>query len=124
MTPRREERSVALVTGSASGIGRSIADALRDAGYIVYAGMRGVEDRNAEAARSMRVDGKGRVHPVEMDVLSEESCRAAVEQVHVSSGRLDVVVNNAGMLMNGMAKLHAGPVPFDPRHQRRVLAAG
>ncbi|MFK4003352.1 SDR family NAD(P)-dependent oxidoreductase [Qipengyuania sp. NPDC077563] len=104
MTAHNEERQVALVTGSASGIGRSVTEALRDAGYIVYAGMRGVEGHNAEAAGSLRAEGGDRVHPIEMDVLSEESCVAAVEESHRAGGRLDVVVNNAGMLMNGMAE--------------------
>ncbi|WP_411906709.1 SDR family NAD(P)-dependent oxidoreductase [Rhizobium mayense] len=72
-----DERQVALVTGSASGIGRSVTEALRDAGYIVFAGMRGVEGHNAGAARSLRTEGEDRVHPIEMDVLSEESCAAA-----------------------------------------------
>lgn len=104
MTTRQEEREVALVTGSASGIGRSIAEALRNAGYIVYAGMRGVDGRNEAAARSLQAEGDGLVHPVEMDVLSEESCVSAVEKAFRSEGRLDVVVNNAGMFMNGMAE--------------------
>ena len=99
-----DERQVALVTGSASGIGRSVTEALRDAGYIVFAGMRGVEGHNAGAARSLRTEGEDRVLPIEMDVLSEESCMAAVDQIYTAHERLDVVVNNAGMLMNGMAE--------------------
>jgi len=104
VSARPQKRQVALVTGSASGIGRSIAEALRDVGYMVYAGMRGVEGHNAEAARSLRAEGEDRVHPLEMDVLSEDSCVAAIEEIHRSRSRLDVVVNNAGMLMNGMAE--------------------
>ena len=104
MTSSANKPPVALVTGSASGIGRSITEALRDAGYIVYAGMRGVEGRNADAARSMQTEGEERVHPIEMDVLSEDSCAAAVEAIHAANIHLDVVVNNAGMLMNGMAE--------------------
>ncbi len=115
MTAGAEVRPVALVTGSASGIGRAIVEALRDAGYVVYASMRGVEGRNAEAARSLQAHGENRVHPIEMDVLSEEGCHAAVEQLCHASGRLDVVVNNAGMLMNGMAE------SFTPRQFLSIL---
>lgn len=104
MSVGEEEPQVALVTGSASGIGRSVTEALRDAGYIVYAGMRGAGGHNADAALSLRADGDGRVHPIEMDVLSEDSCIAAVEEIRAAQSRLDVVVNNAGMLMNGMAE--------------------
>lgn len=115
MTAGTEVRPVALVTGSASGIGRAIVETLRDAGYVVYAGMRGVEGRNAEAARSLRGHRAKRVHPIEMDALSEESCRAAVEWLCHASGRLDVVVNNAGMLMNGMSE------SFTPRQFLSIL---
>ncbi|WP_228727396.1 SDR family NAD(P)-dependent oxidoreductase [Novosphingobium aureum] len=66
--------------------------------------MRGVEGRNAEAARPLQAEGEERVHPIEMDVLSEDSCAAAVEAIHAANLHLDVVVNNAGMLMNGMAE--------------------
>ncbi|MDX0469326.1 SDR family NAD(P)-dependent oxidoreductase [Sinorhizobium medicae] len=104
MSALGDDHPVALVTGSALGIGRAIVEALRDAGYVVYASMRGVEGRNAEAAQSLKAQGENRVHRIEMDVLSEESCQAAVEQLCHASGRLDVVVNNAGMLMNGMAE--------------------
>jgi NAD(P)-dependent dehydrogenase (short-subunit alcohol dehydrogenase family) len=104
MTAHSDDPQVALVTGAASGIGRSITEALRDAGYIVHAGMRGVDGRNAEAAMSLSAGAEERIHPIEMDVLSEDSCVAAVEAIVAAQGRLDVVVNNAGMLMNGTAE--------------------
>ena len=66
--------------------------------------MRGVDGRNETAARSLRAEDEGRVHLVEMDVPSEKSSVAAVEGITRAHGRLDVVVNNAGMLMNGMAE--------------------
>ncbi|MDX0696739.1 SDR family NAD(P)-dependent oxidoreductase [Sinorhizobium medicae] len=115
MSALGDDHPVALVTGSASDIGRAIVEALRDAGYVVYASMRGVEGRNAEAAQSLKAQGENRVHRIEMDVLSEESCQAAVEQLCHASGRLDVVVNNAGMLMNGMAE------SFTPRQFLSIL---
>jgi len=115
MSALGDDHPVALVTGSALGIGRAIVEALRDAGYVVYASMRGVEGRNAEAAQSLKAQGENRVHRIEMDVLSEESCQAAVEQLCHASGRLDVVVNNAGMLMNGMAE------SFTPRQFLSIL---
>ena len=47
------------------------------------------------------------LHVVELDVLSEVSCRAAVDQIVLEQGRIDVVVNNAGMLMLGMTEAFA-----------------
>lgn len=104
MIGRSDERPVALVTGAASGIGLSITEALCDAGYIVYAGMRDVAERNAEAARALRAEHSHCAFPIEMDVLSEESCVAAVDAILSAQARLDVVVNNAGMLMIGMTE--------------------
>nr|WP_234838505.1 SDR family NAD(P)-dependent oxidoreductase [Sinorhizobium medicae] len=75
MSALGDDHPVALVTGSALGIGRAIVEALRDAGYVVYASMRGVEGRNAEAAQSLKAQGENRVHRIEMDVLSEEAAR-------------------------------------------------
>ncbi len=101
------ERKTVLVTGAGSGIGRAVAHVLALAGHCVYAGMRLTAeagstraDEAKEVAERERVD----LHVVEMDVLSEASCRAAVDLILAERQRLDVVVNNAGMLMVGMTE--------------------
>ncbi len=69
--------------------------------------MRGIESRSADrAANARRFAAAHRVTllPLELDVLSDTGCRAAVDQVLSEQGRLDVVVNNAGMLMSGVAE--------------------
>ncbi|NTA40240.1 SDR family NAD(P)-dependent oxidoreductase [Agrobacterium salinitolerans] len=101
------ERKVVLVTGSGSGIGRAIVESLALAGHIVYASMRDIAGRNkarreefAHFSQEKRVD----LRVIELDVLSEISCKAAVDQILFEEGRLDVAVNNAGMLMIGMGE--------------------
>lgn len=98
---------VILVTGAGSGIGQAVAITLAREGHIVYASMRNINGKNAE--RQKQIDDIARqeslqLHVIEMDVQSESSCGFAVEQVLTEQGRLDVVVNNAGMLMVGVTE--------------------
>jgi NAD(P)-dependent dehydrogenase (short-subunit alcohol dehydrogenase family) len=85
---------VALVTGASTGIGRAAALALRDAGYTVV----GTSRKPASAA-----DLEG-VTLLELDVASDESVRSAVGQVLERFGRIDVLVNNAGVGAAGAAE--------------------
>jgi len=79
---------VALVTGASSGIGESTAVELHKAGYTVYAAARRVQRMEGLAAQGIKV--------IEMDVTDDESMIAGVKQVIAESGRIDVLVNNAG----------------------------
>lgn len=79
---------VALVTGASSGIGADTALRLREAGYIVYGAARRVERMTA-----LRDAG---VHVLSLDVTDEDSVRTAIGSILHQSGRIDVLVNNAG----------------------------
>jgi len=81
---------VVLVTGASSGIGAATARHLADAGHRVVAGARR-RDR-LDALAGPRID----VHP--LDVTSLESVRAFVEAAVGRHGRVDVLVNNAGVM--------------------------
>lgn len=102
-----EDKQVVLVTGAGSGIGQAIALSLSRAGYQVYASMRDLRQKNSE-----RIDILGQLAQqenlpldiIELDVLSEVGCQAAVNQILAEQGHLDVVVNNAGMLMVGLTE--------------------
>ncbi|SHM20559.1 oxidoreductase [Rhodanobacter sp. OK091] len=79
------KKSVALVTGASSGIGKATAERLAIAGYTVY----GTSRRVAQTSQ----------HPFSMlslDVTRDESAAAAVEEVIRLEGRIDLLVNNAG----------------------------
>ena len=93
-----------LVTGSNSGFGRLIVETLARQGYTVFAGMRAVEGRNAPAAEELRglADREQMaLHTIELDVTDDASVEQAIRSVLASTGRLDVVVNNAGIAYIG-----------------------
>jgi NAD(P)-dependent dehydrogenase (short-subunit alcohol dehydrogenase family) len=76
-------------------------------GHVVYASMRGVEAKNAGPAEELRTfaDSEGvQLHVVELDVVSDESVASAVNQVIEQQGRIDVAVNNAGVMPVGVTE--------------------
>ena len=101
---------VILVTGASSGFGALTVRALADAGHVVYAGMRDLLGRNADAGANARgyADTHGvALRPVEMDVSDQESVDAAVAAVLAEAGRIDVVVHNAGHMVLGPTEAFA-----------------
>ena len=101
------EAKVILITGASSGFGRITAEILAEAGHIVYASMRGMNGKNAEKAKEMKqqAEDKGwQLYPIELDVTSEESAKNAAAQIIEEQDRIDVVVNNAGMLVVGVTE--------------------
>jgi len=97
-------KSVILVTGASTGIGRLTSLALAAAGHTVYASMRDIHGRNAAHVRELRDWSFANGHDlraVELDVLSQASADQAVKTIVDEQGRLDVVVHNAGHLVVG-----------------------
>jgi NAD(P)-dependent dehydrogenase (short-subunit alcohol dehydrogenase family) len=80
---------VALITGASSGIGEATAVELVRRGFTVYGAARRVDRMSALAARG--------VHVIEMDVTDDASMTSGVERVLAEQGRIDVLVNNAGL---------------------------
>jgi NAD(P)-dependent dehydrogenase (short-subunit alcohol dehydrogenase family) len=91
-----ETRRVALVTGGARGIGREIARQLLDAGLHVVIGAR--DEKRAQAACA---ELGGPASPVRLDVTDPDGITRAVEHVIGRLGRIDVLVNNAGIAIDG-----------------------
>lgn len=85
---------VALVTGGNGGIGLGMARGLASAGATVVIAGRN-EQKNAAALRELEVLGPA--HAVAADLVVESECAAVVERAAEAAGRLDVLVNNAGM---------------------------
>jgi NAD(P)-dependent dehydrogenase (short-subunit alcohol dehydrogenase family) len=94
MKPTSEKR-VALVTGAASGLGRAIALALAKEGFLVF----GTSRRPAAASGAPT-----ELPLLALDVRSDDSVRAAIDELRARAGRLDVLVNNAGFRFLGAAE--------------------
>ncbi|SDO54602.1 SDR family NAD(P)-dependent oxidoreductase [Geodermatophilus sp. DSM 45219] len=90
---------VALVTGASSGIGEATAMALAEAGAAVAVGARR-RDRLEGLARKL-TDSGTRVLTLDLDVTDEAACRDAVARTRAELGGLDVLVNNAGVMLLG-----------------------
>jgi NAD(P)-dependent dehydrogenase (short-subunit alcohol dehydrogenase family) len=100
---------VALVSGCSSGIGRVIAKHLAGAGWVVFAGLR--RDHDAQSGDGLRALG---LHPLALDVTDPAQCAAAIERIGTERGRLDALVNNAGV--NAL-----GAVEDQPEHALRSV---
>lgn len=99
MAAERLDGTVALVTGASSGIGEATARALAGQGAAVALVARRKE-RLDSLAREITGAG-GRALVIETDVTSKEQARAAVERTVAELGRLDTLVNNAGVMLLG-----------------------
>jgi NAD(P)-dependent dehydrogenase (short-subunit alcohol dehydrogenase family) len=90
-----------LITGASSGFGRDTAQTLAHAGHQVFASMRDVAGRNQSHAEALRVRG---IHVVELDVTDDASVERGVTTVLEKAGRLDVLINNAGIGSAGISE--------------------
>ncbi len=91
MSQRRVQDKLALVTGAGSGIGRATATLLAREGAMVL-----VADIDAQATQAVATE-IGHAEPLVLDVTDEEAWRQKTGQILARHGRLDVVVNNAGI---------------------------
>src|SRR5258708_5382907 len=90
-----------LITGASSGFGRDTAETLFRAGHTVYASMRRARGKNREAAQALRKLG---IKTVELDVSDDASVEAGVKKVLAEAGKIDVLVNNAGIMSAGVTE--------------------
>ncbi len=96
-----EERKVALVTGASRGIGKACAIELAKAGYeiiINYAGNEEAASKTVSEIEAIGVSAKA----VKFDVSNKTEVEAALSGIITEYGRIDVLVNNAGITRDGL----------------------
>lgn len=107
-----------LVTGCSSGFGRLTAETLARQGHTVFATMRKPRGRNEDAAQALEAiaaDEGLALRVLGLDVTSTKSVNRAVEKVLERSGRIDVAINNAGVMNLGVNE------GFTPKQLARQL---
>ncbi len=90
-----------LITGASTGFGRDTAETLARAGHTVFASMRDPEAKNRAHAEALRVQS---IEVVELDVTDSQSIDGAVAAVIAKAGRIDVLINNAGVAAAGVSE--------------------
>ena len=97
----KHDQRVALVTGANRGIGYTIAKGLAEGDIMVVLGAR---DAKKGAAAASKLQSEGLTAYFELlDVTSEKSIQAVVANIQTRFNRLDILINNAGILIDGDA---------------------
>jgi len=99
-----KEKRIALVTGANKGIGFEVARQMARKGFHVFLGARN-SDAGVAAVQKLNKEGEkedyGEITVLKIDVSKPDSIRRAAEEFSRKSDRLDTLVNNAGILLDG-----------------------
>ncbi|MCF0058546.1 SDR family NAD(P)-dependent oxidoreductase [Dyadobacter sp. CY356] len=97
--------SIILITGTSTGFGKLMTITLSKAGHTVIAGMRGVNGKNADAARELSAIPN--VDVFELEITSDESIKSAVDFALNKYGKIDVLINNAAVTGYGLLEAYS-----------------
>ena len=100
-------QKVVLVTGSSNGFGRITVETLARQGYAVFASMRDANGRNAGVRTELEqlaLDHNLDLTVIELDVTDDSSVETAIAHIITEAGRIDVLVNNAGVMNVGITE--------------------
>lgn len=95
------ERNVAIITGGSRGIGRAVAIKLAESGNDVAIIYKGNSEKASEVAEICKKSGVEAI-TIQADVASSEDCKAAVAKVKEVFGKVNILVNNAGITRDGL----------------------
>lgn len=95
---------VILITGTSTGMGKLTALTLAKAGHTIIAAMRDTKGKNQAVANELAAVRN--IEVLDLDVTSDQSVEAGIRQVISKHGRIDVLVNNAGVSGYGVAEAY------------------
>jgi NAD(P)-dependent dehydrogenase (short-subunit alcohol dehydrogenase family) len=96
------DRKVVLITGTNSGFGWLTANSVAALGHKVYATMRDINGKNADKAKALTQVQN--ITVLDVSLTDEKSVSNAFDKIIAEEGRVDVLVNNAGISMFGVAE--------------------
>jgi NAD(P)-dependent dehydrogenase (short-subunit alcohol dehydrogenase family) len=89
-----------LVTGGNRGIGKEICRQLTEQGHLVFLGSRKLDQAKLAVEEIRKSTGSKTIYPLKLDVNNSRDIKKAIAIIHNTSGVLDVLINNAGILPN------------------------
>ncbi|RIJ47978.1 SDR family oxidoreductase [Maribellus luteus] len=92
------QRKVVVITGASSGIGKALAEKFAEKGFNLVLAARRIDRLEALKEKLNKVD----VLPVKTDVTSPEDCKNLIDQAVSKFGKIDVLINNAGISMRAI----------------------
>ncbi|MBB1303042.1 MAG: NAD(P)-dependent dehydrogenase (short-subunit alcohol dehydrogenase family) [Pseudoalteromonas rhizosphaerae] len=98
-----ETQKSIVITGSSSGFGQKSVKDFADKGYLVFATMRGPEGKNAAVKAELEAYSDS-IQVVDMDVTNDDSVKTAIASVLDKAGKIDVLLNNAGVMYLGITE--------------------
>ena len=101
-SPASTPARVALVTGASRGLGKAIALHLAQAGYSIAAVARSIDSLQGVVDQVRSTVPTVQIEPYAIDVADEASVQAGIEAISAKFGRIDVLVNNAGVTRDGL----------------------
>ncbi len=100
-------KKVILITGSSTGFGALMVRTFANEGHTVIATMRNTTSKNAESAKAL--GALPNTDLIDLDVTDDTSVKNAVNTVYARHGKIDVLINNAGIYGSGVLESYTLP---------------